>query len=147
MTTSPTATGVDPQTLLGEGTITLDVNANQTSPDTFTTGGVAEFHLTNAVVALNGSGTADAPSLLLNLDTTGKTSINVSYNLRDLDGSADNAVQQVALQYRVGSTGLFTNVAAGYVADATNANRRRSSRPSAPRFPQPPTTSRSCRCE
>jgi hypothetical protein len=43
----------------------------------------------------------------------------VSYNLRDLDGSIDNAVQPVALQYRVGSTGNFTNLPAGFVADAT----------------------------
>src|SRR5690606_31035660 len=37
----------------------------------------------------------------------------------DLDGSADNAVQQVALQYRVGGTGDFTNVPGAFVADAT----------------------------
>ena len=55
-----TLTGVDPQTLVGEGTITVDVNANQTNPDTFNTGGVTEFAITNPVVALTGSGTADA---------------------------------------------------------------------------------------
>jgi hypothetical protein len=115
-----TSTGTDPQTLLADGTGTpVDVNANQTNPNTFTTGGVAEFHITDAVVALNGSGTADAPFLLIHLNTTGLSSINVQYNLRDLDGSADNSVQQVALHYRVGSTGTFTNVAGGYVADAT----------------------------
>ena len=38
------ATGVDPQTMLTDGSATpVDVNANQTNPDTFTTGGVAEF--------------------------------------------------------------------------------------------------------
>ncbi|MGH2673284.1 MAG: Ig-like domain-containing protein, partial [Actinomycetota bacterium] len=110
---------VDPQTVLSEGTPVIDVNANQTTPNTFTTGGVAEFHLTDPVVALTGSGTADAPSLVLHLDTTGAPVVTVAYNLRDLDGSADDAVQQVALQYRVGSTGNFTNVPAGYVADAT----------------------------
>ena len=36
-----------------------------------------------------------------------------------MDGSADNAVQQVALHYRVGGTGNFINVPAAYVADAT----------------------------
>ncbi|MGH3065898.1 MAG: Ig-like domain-containing protein, partial [Gaiellaceae bacterium] len=95
------------------------MNANQTNPNTFITGGVAEFHLTDSVVALTGSGTADAPYLVFHLNTTGLSNINVSYNLRDLDGSTDNAVQQVALQYRVGETGNFTNVPAGYVADAT----------------------------
>ncbi|MGH9882365.1 MAG: hypothetical protein ACRD6N_13090, partial [Pyrinomonadaceae bacterium] len=104
-----TATGTDPQTILADGTGTpVDVNANQTAPNIFTTGGVAEFHITDPVVALNGSGTADAPFILLNLNTTGQTGINVSYNLRDLDGSADNSIQPVALHFRVGSSGNFT---------------------------------------
>src|SRR5262249_14926551 len=57
-------TAVDPQTLLGEGTITPDVNANRSDPDTFITGGVSEFDgIPNPVVALQGSATADAPNL------------------------------------------------------------------------------------
>jgi uncharacterized repeat protein (TIGR01451 family) len=117
---SPTAspTGVDPQTVLTP-TTTVDVIANQTSPNTFFSGGVAEFHIADPVVALQGSGTADAPSVNLFVNTTGWSSITVAYNLRDIDGSTDNAVQQVALQFRVGNTGDFTNVPAGYVADAT----------------------------
>jgi uncharacterized protein len=115
------ANDVDPQTVTADGSSTpVDVNANQLNPDTFMTGGVAEFHITNPTIALTGSGTADAPHVVLNLDTTGKSGIAVSYVLRDLDGSADNAVQQVALQFRVGSTGSYTNIAAGYVADATS---------------------------
>lgn len=113
------ATGVDPQTLLGEGTITIDVNANQTTPNTFVTGGVTEFEITDPVVALSGSGTADAPNIIIFLNSTGVTNIQVQYNLRDIDGSADNSIQQVALQYRVGTTGNFTNIASGYVADAS----------------------------
>ncbi len=114
------ANDVDPQTVTADGSSTpVDVNANQVNPNTFSTGGVTEFHLTDPTVALTGSGTADAPHIVLSLDTTGKTGIGVSYAVRDIDGSADNAVQQVALQYRVGSSGSFTNVAAGYVADAT----------------------------
>jgi hypothetical protein len=35
------------------------------------------------------------------------------FSLRDIDGSVDDAPQQVALQYRIGNTGNFTNVAAG----------------------------------
>ena len=53
------------------------------------------------------------------LNTTGQSNITVAYNLRDIDGSTDNAVQPVALQYRVGNSGNFTNVPAGFVADAT----------------------------
>lgn len=114
------ATAADPQTIVADGNGTpVDVNANQTNPDTFTTGGVTEFHLADPVVALTGSGTADAPFLLLSLDTRGRSGIVVRYDLRDLDGSTDNAAQPVALQYRVGNSGDFINVPAAFVADAT----------------------------
>ncbi len=114
------STNVDPQTVLADGSATpVDVNANQANPNTFTTGGVTEFEITDPVVALQGSGTADAPHIVIYLNTTGQSDINISYNVRDIDGAADNAVQQVALQYRVGNSGSFTNVPAGYIADAT----------------------------
>jgi predicted extracellular nuclease len=116
------ANDVDPQTVVADGSPpVVDVMANRTNPVSLLTGGVAEFDTAPyQTVALQGSGTADAPSVVLHLNTTGASSVTVSYNLRDIDGSADNAVQQVALQYRVGSTGDFTNVPAGYVADATS---------------------------
>ncbi|HYP41572.1 MAG TPA: PQQ-binding-like beta-propeller repeat protein [Chloroflexia bacterium] len=116
-----TTTGVDPQTILQPFTTTR-VMANQGTPDTLTAGGVAEFDrgvVTNTVIALNGSGSADAPNIVIYLNTSGFTNTTVTYNLRDLDSSTDNAVQQVALQYRVGNTGNYTNIPAGYVADAT----------------------------
>ncbi|HEX5717583.1 MAG TPA: endonuclease/exonuclease/phosphatase family protein [Thermoanaerobaculia bacterium] len=113
-------TGTDPQTLLDSDTPgVINVIANQTNPNGLATGGVAEFHIANPTAALNGSGTADAPYIKFYLNTTGCTGINVAYNLRDLDGSVDNAVQAVALHFRVGNSGNFTNVAAGFVADAT----------------------------
>ncbi|MBK7764884.1 MAG: ExeM/NucH family extracellular endonuclease [Sulfuritalea sp.] len=114
------STGVDPQTLLADGSATpVDALVNQTNPNTFTTGGVAEFEIANPTIALNGSGTADAPHIVIHLDTAGQQTIQVGYLLRDLDGSTDNSIQQVALQYRVGNAGSFTNVPAAYVADAT----------------------------
>ena len=113
-------TGVDPQTLLASDTPgVINVEANETNPSVFATGGVAEFHIANPTAALNGSGTADAPYIKLYLNTTGCTGINIAYNLRDLDASVDNAVQPVALHFRLGNSGNFTNVAAGFVADAT----------------------------
>jgi len=116
---SPTA--VDPQTVLGSlGAV--DIIANQTAPNTLSNGGVAEFAITNPTIALNGSGTADAPGIVIHLNTTGKKSIQVSYLLRDLDGSTDNAVQPFALQYRVGNSGNFVNVPSGFVADATEGS-------------------------
>jgi predicted extracellular nuclease len=113
-----TASGVDPQTILVPNS-TIDVIANQTNPNTLTNGGVAEFEIADPVVALQGSGTADYPHLVFYVNTTGKTNIRVQYNVRDIDGSADNAIQPVALQYRVGESGDFTNVPAGFIADAT----------------------------
>ena len=113
------STGADPQTLLGEGTITVDVSAQAAA--TSTTGGVLEIEAAGTI-ALAGSGTADAPSLLINLDTSGQSAINVAYVLRDLDASADDAQQQFALQDRIGETGDFSNVPAGYVSDATTAS-------------------------
>ncbi|MEZ6131872.1 MAG: choice-of-anchor I family protein [Planctomycetaceae bacterium] len=114
------STGSDPQTILADDTPgVVDVIANQTAA-TSTSGGVGEFDgLTNPAVGLQGSGTADAPYLQLHLDTTGRNNIQISYLLRDLDGGGDDAIQQVALQYRVGTSGDFTNIASGFVADAT----------------------------
>ncbi len=118
------STGIDPQTVLIGASPTpndLDVIANQTNPNTQTSGGVAEFDgIANPSIALQGSNTADAPFLVIYLNGSNVSSINVSYNLRDLDGSADNSIQPVALQYRIGSSGNFTNLPLGFVADASN---------------------------
>jgi predicted extracellular nuclease len=113
-------TGADPQLVLdADAPGVVNVNANQTNANTFTTGGVTEFHIANPVVALSGSGTARAPYIRIHLNTAGASGIQVSYTLRDLDSSGDNAVQPVALQYRVGNSGDFTNVPAAFVADAS----------------------------
>ena len=119
--TTSSPTGVDPQTLLADyTTVVVDVIANQIAPNTLITGGVAEFDgIPDPVVAMQGSGTADAPFLLLHINATSLRNICVRYNVRDVDGSADNAIQQVALHYRVGHTGSFTNLPGGYIADAT----------------------------
>jgi hypothetical protein len=109
---------VDPRTVLVDMT-NVDVIANQANPDTQTSGGVAEFEITNPTVALQGSGTADAPNLVFYVNATGQSNIRFSCNLRDIDNSMDNAVQPVAIQYRVGTTGEFSNVPGGFVADAS----------------------------
>jgi uncharacterized protein len=109
-------TGADPQTLTGS-TSTVDVIAQAVT--TSTSGGVGEFQLADPTIGLQGSGTADAPYIVLFLDSTGRQDVTVSYRLRDIDGTADNAVQPVALQYRIGDSGSWTNVPAGFVADAT----------------------------
>jgi hypothetical protein len=116
---------IDPQTVLADYSSVPDVNANQSLPNTFATAGVTEFQTADPAVAISANGTSDFPNLEFRVDATGcvsPNSVRVSYNLRDLDGSADNAVQQVALHYRVGSTGNYTNVPAAYVADATTGS-------------------------
>ena len=111
--------GIDPRTLTGDGTVTVDVIANQTNPATLANGGVAEFAIANPTIALNGSGTADAPNLVLYMDATGRKNVHLELDVRDLDASTDNATQQFNIQYRVGETGAWTNVPGGYLADAT----------------------------
>jgi len=120
-TGSPGGIAVDPQTITDDMSGTpVNVIANQANPDTQATGGVAEFDgIANQVVALQGSGTADGPNLVITINTTGQSNINISYNVRDIDGSTDDAVQPVALQYRVGASGSYTNIPAGFIADAT----------------------------
>jgi len=116
-----TTTGTDPETIVADGSGTpIDVIANQANPNTQTSGGVGEFDgIANPVIALQGSGTGDAPHIVISINTTGFSGVRVAYNLRDIDGSTDNAVQPVALQFRVGSSGNYTNIPAGFVADAT----------------------------
>lgn len=118
-------TAVDPQTILVPDTPgVIDVNANQTNPNTFGTGGVAEFDtLADPVVAIFGSGTARAPYIDIRINSTScvaPSNVRVTYNLRDIDGSTDNSVQPVALHYRPSNSGNYTNVPAGFVADASS---------------------------
>src|ERR1044072_3887801 len=117
-----TATGTDPQTLLTDSAVAsdLDVIANQNNPDVLTQGGVAQFDgIANPTIALNGPGTADAPHLIIYVDTTGMHSVRVRYQVRDLDASIDNAVSPLALQYRIGESGNWTNVPAAFFSDVT----------------------------
>ena len=113
--------GANPQTITADGLSTpVSVLANQSKPNTLRTGGVAEFDgLPEPVIAFKGSATASAPFLLLNLNTTGKKNIAFGYKLRDIDASANNAVQAVAFQYRVGTNGNFIDLPGAYAPDAS----------------------------
>ncbi|CAA9518026.1 MAG: Alkaline phosphatase [uncultured Sphingomonas sp.] len=112
------STGVNPGTVTGSS-VSVDVIANQINPNTLTSGGVAEFHLANPTIALQGSGTAGAPYLALHLNAAGRQNVTLSFMARDIDGSGDNAVQPIAVQYRVGATGPWINLPAGAIADAS----------------------------
>lgn len=100
-------TAGDPRTVLVDNT-TIDVIAQSTAGSS--TGGVHEIEASQ-VVALQGSGTADAPNLIVYLDSTGRQNITFSAVLRELDGATVD--QQIAIQYRVGNTGNFINLPGG----------------------------------
>lgn len=114
-------TNIDPRGLLTPFvTNDVDVIANQATVS-LTNGGVAEFDgIANPVVALNGSGTADAPSIVIYVNTTGLGNIQFSCNIRDIDDTTDNSSQQVDVQYRVGGAGDYASVPGGYIADASS---------------------------
>ena len=111
-------TGLNPTTLTGANNGAVDVIANLTAT-TSTSGGVGEFELANPTIGLQGSGTADAPSIVLYMDARGRSDIHLTATLRDIDTTADNAVQQVNVQYRTDPNGAWTNVTGGYFADVT----------------------------
>lgn len=112
-------TGVNPQTVLApDSTGSPNVTPNLTDVY-YSSASIGEFEISNPVVALMGSESADAPHLLIALNTLGMQNIHVSYNARDIDFTSRDAVQQVALQYRVGGSGNFTDVPAAYIPDAT----------------------------
>lgn len=113
--------GADPQETLADGAGTeVQVSANQSEPNTFEIEGVAEFDgMLDPVLALQGSDHADAPHIVISGSTLGFANVEVNYKLRDIDGSIHNTVDPIALQFRVGDSGDYTNVPAGFVADAT----------------------------
>jgi predicted extracellular nuclease len=100
-----TATGVDPRTITAASSsaVVTNVTVNQSNPNNSgLSGGVLEFDgIANPTIALNGSGTADAPSLVFHLDTTGRRDVRFQALIRDIDTSSDNSQQQVVVQYRI----------------------------------------------
>lgn len=99
---------------------TIDAIANQTNSG-INNGGVAEFEIADPTIALQGSGTADNPNLVLYLDATDRQSMTLSFDARDID-ARDDAVQQIVVQYRTADTGEWADVPGGYIADATDAS-------------------------
>lgn len=107
---------VDPRTLTNFEVTTRIVKPNQVNPNapTIPTEGIYEFESGylingNPVIALQpGTGT-DAPYLRLLLNTVRCTNVKINYTLRDLS-TTSTAVQQLALQARVGTSGSWTNI-------------------------------------
>lgn len=105
-------TNVDPRTISLDGTSTpVVIYANQTDPNTFNADGFAEFEsLSNPTIAFRASNTASAPFLMVYINTLNPDegfSPSIRFLVRDIDGTVNNAAQQVSVQYRVGETGPF----------------------------------------
>ncbi len=120
--------GIDPQTVLGTefasnqlpNTANTNVSANKQNPSAFNAGGIAEFDA-GPYLAIGFQGNVQAnPYMVFYLNSTGHSSIRFGYTLTDIDEGSNNAISPVALQYRVGETGNFTNIPAGFVADVTD---------------------------
>jgi 5'-nucleotidase len=113
------STGTDPQTVTGDSTVANDTDVLANSTASVNNGGVIEVE--GDTIAIQGSGTADAPYVAFHLDLSGQSNVTFGFDARDLDSSADDAAQQVAVQYRLGASGAYTNIPDGYIADATTA--------------------------
>ena len=119
--------GVDPQTILGTEfsgnalpNTPRQVNANKSNPSAYNAGGLAEFD-SGPYLAIGFQGNVQAnPYLVFYVNSMNRANVTIHYDVTDIDSGSNNAVSPVALQYRVGETGLFTNIPAGYIADATD---------------------------
>lgn len=116
-------TGADPRLVLAFGSSPLNVNANDTAPSTASSGGVYEVQGGteiggNPTIAFQGSGTAKAPFVLLRINTTGCTNLNLKYKWRDIDTAELTPNQQVVVQSRIGESGNFAVVPDTYIAIA-----------------------------
>lgn len=114
----------DVGTLTAEGTLTssLVVRTGTAAPNSDSNGGVLAYpNIADKTVALSATGSITTPLLAFHLDTTDQSGLTVEYDLLDLDSSADDQPTRVALQYRVGTSGPYTNVPGAYVDDATVA--------------------------
>jgi hypothetical protein len=113
------------------GTSAEFVSPDRQHPDNITDVSVAEFEpgsgqVADPVVGIRASGDFDFPHLVIHLNAAGRQNIRVQFDVVDLDGSGRSADQQLALQYRVGTSGNFAcDTALGmYIADATTGSAR-----------------------
>ncbi len=113
-------TGASPDTILRDGSKSpINITRNYKN-STVNTGGIGEFEIANPTIALLGSSTADAPHIVIYLNTVGVNFVRAKYKLRDIDGTVDTATQKYALQYKVGTDTIYKNISDAFVADATS---------------------------
>jgi hypothetical protein len=115
--------GTDPCSLATNPLGSAAVSVGRQHPSTITDVAVAQFipgpgsQVTNAVVGIRGQTSFDAPALLIHLNATGRQNINLTFDAVDIDESGSNAMSTVAVQWRAGSSGAFSNIHC--VTDAT----------------------------
>lgn len=84
-----------------------------------TAGGIYNF---NGKIGFLSSGSVD-PAICLALNTTGLNGITVTFDAMTMrnpyDGSANTRINEITLQYRVGTTGAFTSVGSTYQNNTT----------------------------
>jgi hypothetical protein len=123
---------VDPRTVTGDAGRILGVTVDQTDR-AIPTAGAIEFALTQAIgssglntVAFQADEIDDEAYLRLRVSNTGRAvPLRIRYDLIDIDPSAASPTvnlvrQSFVLQYRIGTSGAFVNVPAGYVDNAAN---------------------------
>jgi hypothetical protein len=115
--------GSDPCVLTNAPLGAAQVTVNKLHPSTITNVAVVQFvvgtgsEVTSNLVGIRGQTSFDAPSLLIHLNATGRSNINIAFDAVDIDHSGNNALSKVAVQWRAGASGNWTNAAC--VADAT----------------------------
>jgi predicted extracellular nuclease len=84
--------------------------------------GPIEFEFFNPTIGLRGSSSFKGPYIQVSLNTTGKINpLFLYFRVRDVDYLSSGIVGKLAVQYRIGNTGNFTNIPEGYVAEATSS--------------------------
>jgi uncharacterized protein len=115
--------GLDPCALSNAPLGNPQVSINRQHPSTILDVAVAHYvpgpgsEVTSAVVGVRGQTAYDAPSLLLHLNSTGRSNVNIQFDAVDIDHSGSNALSKVAVQWRAGASGAFANVFC--ITDAT----------------------------
>ena len=88
---------------------TADLPLNASSSASTTTGGVHNY---NGKIGILATGSSD-PSLALAINTTGHSNVTISFDIMTVrnpfDGGSNTRINQVDLQYRVGTAGSFTS--------------------------------------
>ena len=106
----------DPRTIVDFAGALLNVTPDVANLVGYGPAGLIEATLPDPALGLQATNNNDVVFLLLHLDTTGCSAVQLDYRLRDLD--ADTAIQPYLLQSRLGASVNFAAVPGTFVANA-----------------------------